>query len=106
MPWPALALGGSIAGLVSTIGRFLIPYLIIKLLVGLGVTGFSIAGSIWLSNYVETTVITQFNSIPGDLGVIAVRAGFLDAFLIIFNCWVIAINIKIFMGRFKGFKLL
>lgn len=104
MPLPVFALGAALASMGSVLARYLVPFIIVKALVGIGVTTFSIVGSIWLTGYIETTVTNQFSSIPGNIGQILLMAGFLDALTIIFNCWIAAIQIKTLKGAFKGLR--
>ena len=106
MPLPLFAFGALFAGVAQTISRYLVPYIIVKVLLAFGVTAFSIAGSVWLTGYIESTITAQFNSIPSNVGQVMLMAGFLDALVIIFNCWVAAIQIKTIKGAFKGLKFI
>lgn len=105
MPLPLL-LGSAASSVLAVASRFLVPYLITRIFIALGVSVASFVGASFLVDYIEAQVIGGFGSIAADVGAILIIAGFLDALQIIFNSWVAAINIRSLKGSFKTLKLL
>ena len=105
MPLPLL-FGSAASGILAVASRFLIPYLITRVFISLGITVASFVGASLLIDYIESQVMAGFGSIALDIGAVLIIAGFLDAFNLIFNSWVAAFNIRSLRGSFKRFKLL
>ena len=105
MPLPLL-LGSAASSILATASRFLIPYLITRIFISLGITVASFVGTSLLIDYVESSVMGSFGSIGTDISAVLIMAGVLDAFNVIFNSWVAAFNIRALKGSFKRFKLL
>ncbi len=105
MPIPLL-FGAATSGILAVATRFLVPYLITRFFISLGISVASFVGASFLIDYIEGEVMAGFGSIAVDIGAILIIAGFLDAFNVIFNSWVAAFNIRSLKGSFKRFKLL
>ncbi len=104
MALPALALGAAIGGLGQTLARFLVPYIVLRVLLAFGVATFSIVGITWLLDYVETQVNQNLGALLPDLSAVLLMAGVGDAIGILLASWTVALNLKLLKGGFKGFK--
>lgn len=103
MPLPVIA-GGAIAAFIATVLRYMTFYVIAKVLFSLGIVAFSIVGTDLVVDYLESQIQQFLNTLPGSVGQLMLLSGFGEAIKIIFNCWVIALNIKSLKGAFKGLK--
>lgn len=103
MPLPLI--GGAVAGLSTVIARYLVPYIIIKVMFAFGITAFSIIGTTWLVGYIETEMNNNLGNIGASVGSVLLMAGLGEALAIIISCWTAAIQIRILKGTFRGFKV-
>lgn len=104
MALAALGLGAAVAGVSKVLSRFLIPYIIFRVATAFGIVAFSIVGTTWLLDYIDTAITNNIGFLLADMSAILMKFGFGEGLGIWVSCWTVAINIAILKGRFKGVK--
>ena len=93
MPAPLL-LGASIAGLAATIARYLVPYIIVKTCIALGLTITTFVGLDFLTDYLVDEVRASYSNLPANMLSIMAMAGAFDWIEVVLSSWVAAVQLK------------
>ena len=102
MPFPVI---GVFAGSLSTVlARFLVPYIIVKIIATLALTFVTFVGVDLLGDYMVSEVRSASTGIGADLVSILALAGAFDWLEIVLAAWMAAINIKSLRGAFSSFR--
>lgn len=91
-------LGAAVAGLAAAIARFLVPYIIVKACIALGLTLTTFVGLDLLSDYLVDEVRTNYSNLPANLLNILAMCGAFDWIEVVLSSWVAAIQIKSLLG--------
>lgn len=94
-------LGPAIAGVSVVLARFLVPLIIAKVIIALGLSAVTFVGVDLLGDYLVSQVRSASTSLGGDLINVAAMAGFFDWLEIVLAAWIAAINIRSIRGAFK-----
>lgn len=95
-------IGPAIAGLSAVLARFLIPYIVIRILWALGVTVLTFVGVGIVTEYLQDTLRGILSGLPAKVFELVVLAGGFDAVEILLACMVAAIQIRQLRGSFRS----
>lgn len=105
MPLFIPLLGAAYASIAAVITRFLLPYIVVKVCLMLGLTITTFVGLDLLSDYLVTQVQSNYAGLPSDLLSIMAMLGVFDWIEIVLAAWVAAINIQSLKGAFKTISM-
>lgn len=100
MPFPVI--GAAIAGTATVLARFLVPYIITRTVVALGLTLLTFTGADLLGDYVVQQVRSGIGGMAGDMTAILALAGIFDAMEVLLAAYVASIQIRAIRGSFKS----
>lgn len=104
MPLPVI--GGAIAGIGVVLARYLVPYIIARAVIALGLSLVTFVGVDLLADYLVSEVRGASNGLSGDLVGLLAMAGAFDWLEIVLAGWVAAVQIKSIRGSFKKLSFL
>lgn len=102
MPLPVI--GYAVGGLSTVLARFLVPYIITKIILTLGLSLVTFVGVDLLGDYLVSEVRAASSGIGSDLINILAIAGAFDWLEIVLAAWMAAINIKSLRGAFQSLR--
>lgn len=99
-------LGPALGGIAIALSKFLIPYIITRIIIAIGLTIITYVGVDLLTTFVVDQVWAATIGLPSDIAAILVIAGAFDWLAVVLAAWVAAVQIKMLRGGFKRISIL
>ncbi|MCO1336120.1 DUF2523 domain-containing protein [Microbulbifer sp. OS29] len=104
MPLPVF--GAAIGGIAVVLAKYLVPYIITRVVISLGLTLLTFVGVDLLTDYIVSQVRGASGNIGADLVSILALAGAFDWLEIVLAALVASANIRSLRGTFKSLSFL
>lgn len=95
------AIGAGIAGIAVVLARFLVPYIIMRVVLTLGLTVTTFIGADILGDWLVDQVRSGIGGMAGDMTAVLALAGIFDAIEVLLAAFVASIQIRAIRGSFK-----
>ena len=100
MPLPIVA-AGLLAPVVATAGKFLVGYVIVRIITIFGIALVSYGAVDALAGQIKTYLTANLSGLGGDFAVYASALGIFDAVNVISSAYIAAVSVRVVMGTYN-----